>query len=107
MTEAFDQSYAAFRARMRAEAQARRKATALRMRRVYTRDTRLPLLRVWCHGPRWRRFFEDEEGFMTRGGAYGWPVYDFTADIRELVCEPIRHDVYAEWADPRERFTPA
>lgn len=30
--------------------------------------------------------------------------YDFLEDVRELVCEPIRFEVYAMWSDPRERL---
>jgi hypothetical protein len=51
---------------------------------------RLPMPRVWACGRRWRTLLTPD-GF-----------YDFFDDVRELVCDPIRHDVYAMWSDPRE-----
>jgi hypothetical protein len=53
---------------------------------------RLALPRVWARGRRWRSFLTDE-GY-----------YDFAADVRELICEPVQFDRVAMWADPRERL---
>jgi hypothetical protein len=53
---------------------------------------RLPMPRVFLHGPRWWRFMV--EGSKTD--------YDFAEDVRELVLDRIRFDVVAEWTDPRE-----
>jgi hypothetical protein len=55
---------------------------------------RLPMPRVFLHGPRWRRFLVPGEK----------NYYDFAADVRELVCEPVQFDRVAMWADPRERL---
>jgi hypothetical protein len=57
---------------------------------------RLPMPRVWLQGPRWRRFLVST--------ARGCIEYDFTADVLELVCEPLQVDRVAMWADPRERL---
>jgi hypothetical protein len=56
---------------------------------------RLPMPKVWLHGRR-------APWFLTAAIARGY--YDFSDDVRELVLEPIRDDVYAEWSDPRERW---
>jgi hypothetical protein len=57
---------------------------------------RLPMPRVWLHGPRWRRFLVST--------AKGCVDFDFFPDVRELVCEPVQFDRVAMWADPRERL---
>lgn len=56
-----------------------------------TRDG-LPMPFVYARGRRWR-------SFLTEDGCY-----DFAADVRELVCEPLAFDRVAMWADPRERL---
>jgi hypothetical protein len=77
--------------------------------RVYITSP-LPTLRVWFNGPRWRRAFgvtsevlhvpEPSRPLMKRKYLF----YDFEPDVRELVTEPIRFDLAAMWADPRERL---
>jgi hypothetical protein len=43
--------------------------------------------------------------YRTNTGRMAYhPIYDFTDDVRELVTEPIRFDLAAMWADPRERL---
>jgi len=61
--------------------------------------TPLPLPRVVLIGPRAWRFCRD-----SQPNPNCWAVnrYDFTNDVRELVLERLRFDVYAEWSDPRE-----
>ena len=59
----------------------------------------LPMPRVWLQGPRWWRFCRDSQ---PNPNAWLSNVYDFESDVRELVLERIRHDVYAMWTDPRE-----
>lgn len=61
----------------------------------------LPMPHVYLTGPRCWRFCRDSQVDPDRWRPH---VYDFTNDVRELVCEPIRFDVYAMWSDPRERF---
>jgi hypothetical protein len=65
--------------------------------------TLLPMPRVFIQGPRWRRCLMT---YRTNTGriAHHPRVYDFADDVRELVCEPIRGDVYAMWSDPKERW---
>lgn len=70
---------------------------------VYRRlPVRTPLVmpRVFLQGPKWRQF---NVTFVRKGRVQHHPcLYDFADDVRELVCEPIRFDVYAMWNDPRE-----
>jgi hypothetical protein len=100
----FDTDYAAWCAKRKAESQAQRACTLRTMRRVRTWDPILPLSRVWLHGPRWHRLLANTDGLIEYDRELGLSIYDFTDDVRELVCEPIRHDVYAMWTDPRERW---
>jgi hypothetical protein len=58
--------------------------------------------RVVLIGPRYWRFCRDSQ---PNPDCWAANRYDFTDDVRELVCDPIRPDVYAMWADPRERWT--
>jgi hypothetical protein len=69
--------------------------------------------RVWMWGPKWRRGFDVRNPLIAEvhpeSAKYHPPrrrllVYNLEPDVRELVCEPIRFDVYAEWSDPRERW---
>jgi len=70
--------------------------------------------RVWLQGPKWQRAFNvqalpiaevhPEAAKYHRPGAT-LLFYDFIDDVRELVCERLQVDVYAEWSDPRERFS--
>jgi len=71
----------------------------------------LPMPRVWLQGPKWRRLFDvknvpiaEIDRLAARYHRPGRKVltYDFAEDVRELVCEQIRFDVFAEWCDPRE-----
>lgn len=76
-----------------------RRAARRRRRHVHLNGwlwCRLPMPRVWLQGPRWRRFLVSTER--------GCIDYDFADDVRELVMEPIRFDLAAMWADPRERL---
>jgi hypothetical protein len=65
--------------------------------------TPLPMPRAVLVGPRWRRLLMT---YRTANGrmAHHPCIYDFTDDVRELVTEPIRFDLAAMWADPRERL---
>jgi hypothetical protein len=81
--------------------------------RVWVLD-RLPLVRVFIHGPRCRRHFQvrrllladvdAEAATLHRPGTRLWFV-TLEDEVRERACEQLRHDVYAQWADPRERWT--
>jgi hypothetical protein len=67
----------------------------------------LPNIRVFLHGPRWRRTFDVKEvaTALPRGGPVRLVLlYDFEADVRELVLDELRPDVFAMWSDPRERI---
>jgi hypothetical protein len=77
--------------------------------RVAVRPPRLPAANFWLSGPRWRRAFALAR--VTLPPIAGRPlarrhvlVYDQAEDVRELVLEPLRFDVFAEWVDPRERL---
>ena len=61
--------------------------------------TPLPMPRVVLQGRRWWQFCRDSQADPE---CWQTNVYDFFADVRELVCEQLRVDVYAEWADPRD-----
>jgi len=61
----------------------------------------LPLPRVVLQGPRWWHFCRDSQ---PDPDLWQTNAYDFADDVRELVCEPIRFDVYAMWSDPLERL---
>jgi len=61
----------------------------------------LPMPRVVLSGPRCWRFCRDSQ---PDPNCWQQNWYDFTDDVRELVLERIRFDVYAEWTDPRERL---
>lgn len=98
----FVAEFAAWCQRRKAEQQERR---AARRAMPPRRDTfildgfvwsRLPLVSVTLIGARrnFKHFYP-----MTDG------MYDLADDVRELVCERIRFDVYAEWSDPREWLT--
>ena len=63
--------------------------------------TPLPMPRVVLQGPKWRHCLMTYRT-ITGKVAHHPRVYDFFDDVRELVCEQVRFDVYAEWADPRE-----
>lgn len=93
----YDAGYEAFlENRQRQKA---RRASRRRRRHVLLNGwiwCRLPMPRVWLHGPRWRRFLVSQER--------GCIEYDFAGDVRELVLEELRFNVYAEWSDPRERW---
>jgi hypothetical protein len=82
-----------------------RRVQALKAARRHVRlfiRTPLPMPHVFLHGPRWRRFLVEYE---RRGRVRHHPrLYDFAADVRELVCEPLQFDRVAMWADPRERL---
>jgi hypothetical protein len=56
----------------------------------------LPLLRVWVSTPSRRVWFR-----LVKADAISVSA---SAIVREHICEPLRPGVYAEWADPRERF---
>jgi hypothetical protein len=70
-------------------------------------------VRVFIHGPKWHRLFDVHRrpvadvipeflNLHPRGKQLWW--FDLESDVRELVCEPIRGDVYAMWSDPTERW---
>jgi hypothetical protein len=56
----------------------------------------LPRLRVWISTPSPRVWFR-----LLQADAISVSA---AAIVREHICEPLRPGVYAEWADPRERF---
>jgi len=71
-------------------------------------------IRVFVHGPKGRRLFGIERRLVAdvipqyknlhpAGKQLWW--FDLEDDVRELVCERLQVDVYAEWSDPRERFS--
>lgn len=77
----------------------------------------LPRVRVFMHGPGWRKHFEvarrpiaEVAPLAAKCHRPGKQLYwfDLEDDIRELVCECLREDrylaVYANWSDPREQF---
>ncbi len=49
--------------------------------------------RVRCFGYCWRH------AWLVDGR-----TYDFEPDVRELILEEVRNDVWAMWSDPRERL---
>jgi hypothetical protein len=61
----------------------------------------LPLPRVVLTGPRCWTLCRDSQ---PDPDCWQQNVYDFADDVRELVCERIRFDVYAMWSDPREQW---
>lgn len=100
MTEAeFRAAFLAWCERKKAEQKMRRAARAVRMRRLCVRGPSLPAVRVWIRGPKWQRLFGIPRCEPPRSKFF---LYDFAEDVRELACEQLRHDVYAEWSDPRE-----
>ncbi len=123
MSSIFDADFRAWQAKRKAERAELRRQTAgvFKPRGGGTPVIRLailgagyvPMPRVWLYGPKWQRVFHvqhlriadvaPESADLHRKNATRW-FYDFTDDVRELVCEPIRHDVYAMWADPWERW---
>ena len=65
--------------------------------------------RVWLWGPKWKRLFDIRTPLMSEvspEAARYHPllVYNLESDVRELVCERLRFDVVAEWADAREQI---
>lgn len=109
----FEAQFAAWVAQRKADALARRRARAVRMRRVCVRDP-LPLARVWMRGPKWQRAFHVQHLAIAEAAPASAPYhrpaakrwwYDFEDDVRELVCrDEIRPGVSAEWGDPFEQF---
>ena len=85
------------------------------MRRIWpVPDFTLRNVRVFVAGPQRRRAFNIRRRPIAevaplaaqchrRGKQLWW--FDLEDDVRELVLERIRFDVYAEWTDPRERWT--
>lgn len=109
----FEAEFVAWCQQKKADQQARRAAARLRMRRLRVRDP-LPNARVWLRGPKWQRAFHVQhlafsavhppcEQYPNPTDQKFW-WYDFEDDVRELACERLRFDVYAEWSDPRERL---
>lgn len=85
------------------------------LRHIYSVDD-LPMPRAFMHGPKWRRHFEVQAvpiavlspalaSFHRPGRTV--LTFSFETDVRELVLEQLRPGVFAEWSDPRERFTAA
>lgn len=78
------------------------------MRRARIRQRRLVILlrgwhwaqlglRVYLAGPDLREFLVPRHAAPSL-----LPHYDFEPDVRELLLEEVRFDVYAEWSDPRD-----
>lgn len=89
----------------------------LYMRRIWpVPDFTLPNVRIFLAGPQRRRAFGIRRRLIAevaplaatlhRSGKQLW-WFDLEADVRELICEPIRFDVYAQWSDPYERWQPS
>lgn len=83
------------------------------IRRVYSLD-KLPMVRFWFHGPKWRSRCEVSLKFLAdvspSSTAYHKPgkvilVATLEEEIRERILERLYHDRYAMWSDPREHFT--
>lgn len=79
-------------------------------RRMWSTD-RLPMPRAFFYGPRWRRHFGVSEvpivDIAPEAAKYHRHgrkllIFSLEEDVRELICEPIYHDKYAMWSDPRE-----
>jgi hypothetical protein len=79
-------------------------------RRLWSFD-HLPMPRCYMRGPKWRRAFDvreipiadlDPQAAKLHRPGRKLLVFTLEPDVRELVCEPIRGDVYAMWSDPRE-----
>jgi hypothetical protein len=92
------------------EAVERRRRRRDRPRRLAVLET-LPMPRVFLRGPRWQKHFNVQRRPIA--DVHPWSaesrrpgktlfVYSFLDDVRERVLEQLRHDVYAEWSDPRE-----
>lgn len=82
------------------------------LRRMWSTDD-LPMPRAYFCGPRWKRICGVEEipiaDLHPVAAQYHRPgrkllVFSLVDDVRELICEPLRGDVYAMWSDPRERW---
>lgn len=82
------------------------------VRRMWSTDN-LVMPRAYFRGPRWKRIcgvkeipiaaLDPERARFHRPGRK-LLVFSLVDDVRELICEPLRGDVYAMWSDPRERW---
>jgi hypothetical protein len=88
------QEWLARRAAVRAKSRRQRGVRTLEGAARAT-DSQLPSVRVFVTGKFWRD--------VTPRSPLS-QHYDFTEDVRELVLERIRFDVFAEWTDPREQW---
>jgi hypothetical protein len=114
MNEEVEAAFAQWCARRKAESQARRAAKRLTCTLLACWPPhRLRMPRAYFQGQNWQRAFDVQRVPIAEvdpvSAKYHRPgkrvlVYDFTDDVRELVCEPIRHDVYAMWSDPWESW---
>lgn len=81
-----------------------------RTRPVFPMDRMQPRVRLWMHGPKWRRHFGVLElPVPSESAGYHRPgkrllFVDLEPDVRELVCLnlELRPGVYAQWSDPME-----
>src|SRR5205807_90016 len=82
------------------------------VRRMWSLD-QLPMPRAFFRGPKWRRLCGVAELLIADvdpvAAQYHRPgrkllLFSFEDDVRERVLEPLRHDVVAQWSDPREQL---